>query len=95
MNLAVIGSGGREHAICYKLQQSPKIKKLICIPGNAGTGSLGLECLSRQARSVCFVEKAKETIKILEKNIENLKYLHLYFPLFFVYLHFQVYKTIF
>ena len=37
MNLAVIGSGGREHAICYKLKQSQKIKKLICIPGNAGT----------------------------------------------------------
>ena len=37
MNLAVIGSGGREHAICYHLKLSPKIKKLICIPGNAGT----------------------------------------------------------
>jgi len=37
MNFAVIGSGGREHSICYKLKQSPKIKKLICIPGNAGT----------------------------------------------------------
>ena len=37
MNLAVIGSGGREHAICYKLKQSPKIKKLVCVPGNAGT----------------------------------------------------------
>ena len=37
MNLAVIGSGGREHAICYKLKQSEKVKKLICIPGNAGT----------------------------------------------------------
>ena len=37
MNLAVIGSGGREHAICYKLKQSSKVKKLICIPGNAGT----------------------------------------------------------
>jgi phosphoribosylamine--glycine ligase len=37
MNLAVIGSGGREHAICYKLKQSSKTKKLICIPGNAGT----------------------------------------------------------
>ena len=37
MNFAVIGSGGREHAICYKLKQSTKIKKLICIPGNAGT----------------------------------------------------------
>tara|TARA_B100001996_G_scaffold377923_1_gene361284 strand:+ start:1546 stop:2829 length:1284 start_codon:yes stop_codon:yes gene_type:complete len=37
MNLAVIGSGGREHSICYKLKQSAKIKNLICIPGNAGT----------------------------------------------------------
>ena len=37
MNLAVIGSGGREHAICYKLKQSKRIKKLICVPGNAGT----------------------------------------------------------
>ena len=37
MNIAVIGSGGREHAICYKLKQSSKLKKLICIPGNAGT----------------------------------------------------------
>ena len=40
MNLAVIGSGGREHAICYKLKQSPKLKKLICIPGNAGTENI-------------------------------------------------------
>ena len=37
MNFAVIGSGGREHAICYKLSQSKKLNKLICIPGNAGT----------------------------------------------------------
>jgi len=40
MNLAVIGSGGREHAICFKLKQSPKLNKLICIPGNAGTGEI-------------------------------------------------------
>tara|TARA_E500000331_G_scaffold162243_1_gene157248 strand:+ start:1570 stop:2838 length:1269 start_codon:yes stop_codon:yes gene_type:complete len=40
MNLAVIGSGGREHAICYKLKQSPKLNKLICIPGNAGTSNI-------------------------------------------------------
>ena len=37
MNLAGIGSGGREHSICYKLKQATKIKNLICIPGNAGT----------------------------------------------------------
>ena len=39
----------------------------------AGTGSFGLECLSRQARSVCFVEKRKDAVEILEKNIEKLK----------------------
>ena len=39
----------------------------------AGTGSFGLECLSRQARSVCFIEKKKEAIEILKKNIEKLK----------------------
>jgi len=42
MNLAVIGSGGREHALCYKLKQSPKLKKLICIPGNAGTKKIAI-----------------------------------------------------
>ena len=40
MNVAVIGSGGREHSICYKLKQSKNLKKLICIPGNAGTSRL-------------------------------------------------------
>ena len=37
MNIAVIGSGGREHAIVWKLQQSKKAEKVFCIPGNAGT----------------------------------------------------------
>ncbi len=40
MNLAVIGSGGREHALCYKLGQSKEVKKIFCIPGNAGTKKL-------------------------------------------------------
>jgi len=39
----------------------------------AGTGSFGLECLSRQAGSVCFVESKKYAIEILEKNIKKLK----------------------
>ena len=39
----------------------------------SGTGSFGLECLSRQAKSVCFIEKKKDAIEILEKNIEKLK----------------------
>ena len=39
----------------------------------SGTGSFGLECISRQAAEVVFVEKEKEAIKILEKNIKKLK----------------------
>ena len=37
MNIGIIGSGGREHAICFKLKQSKQVKNLYCIPGNAGT----------------------------------------------------------
>ena len=40
MNIALIGSGGREHALCYKLKKSKKINELICIPGNAGTKNI-------------------------------------------------------
>ena len=39
----------------------------------AGTGSFGLECLSRQAKSVFFVEKNKDALEILKKNVEKLK----------------------
>ena len=39
----------------------------------AGTGSFGLECLSRKANKVCFIEKVKDAKKILEKNIEKLQ----------------------
>lgn len=36
MNILVIGSGGREHALCWKIKQSRKVKKLYCAPGNGG-----------------------------------------------------------
>src|SRR6218665_947782 len=37
MKVLVIGQGGREHALCWKLAQSPKVTKVFCAPGNAGT----------------------------------------------------------
>jgi phosphoribosylamine--glycine ligase len=40
MKVGIIGSGGREHSICKSLQNSDKIKKIYCFPGNAGTAEI-------------------------------------------------------
>lgn len=40
MNILVVGRGGREHTICWKLKQSPKVSKLYCAPGNAGIANV-------------------------------------------------------
>ncbi|SDM10674.1 phosphoribosylamine--glycine ligase [Kriegella aquimaris] len=40
MNILILGSGGREHAFAWKLNQSPKINKLFVAPGNAGTAEI-------------------------------------------------------
>ena len=37
MKVGIIGSGGREHAICHALNKSKKVNKIYCFPGNAGT----------------------------------------------------------
>ena len=40
MNVGIIGSGGREHSICYILSKSKNINKIFCMPGNAGTANI-------------------------------------------------------
>ena len=63
MRILILGSGGREHSICYKLKQSNKINKLICIPGNAGTQAL--------AENINIdIKNFEEILKI----IKNMKY---------------------
>jgi len=41
MNILILGSGGREHAIAWKVAQSPKVKSIFIAPGNAGTRNVG------------------------------------------------------
>src|SRR6266581_5261818 len=41
MKILVIGSGGREHALAWKLRQSPHAERIFCAPGNAGTAEIG------------------------------------------------------
>ena len=49
-----------------------KFEKINVLDLYSGTGSFGIECLSREANNIFFVENSKETIKVLKKNIEKL-----------------------
>ncbi|MDR0519389.1 MAG: phosphoribosylamine--glycine ligase [Clostridiales Family XIII bacterium] len=54
MKILIVGGGGREHAIAWKLAQSPKKPELVCVPGNAGIAGIA-RCVSGDAEDVAFV----------------------------------------
>ena len=64
MKVGIIGSGGREHAICESLKNSNKINKIFCFPGNAGTAKI--------AENIILNLENFEEIKnfVLEKKID-------------------------
>ena len=63
MKLLVIGSGGREHALVWKLAQSPHVSQIWCAPGNAG---IGLEGLASNGSPVeCVAAGAEDLPKLL------------------------------
>ena len=69
MIVGIIGSGGREHAICNALNKSKKIDKIYCFPGNAGTDAIA-ENINLDINN--FEEKTKSVIEITtNKDIEN------------------------
>jgi phosphoribosylamine---glycine ligase len=67
MKILVIGGGGREHTLVWKIAQSPKVTKIYCAPGNAGIGELA-ECLPLKADDIeglarfAFQEKIDLTV---------------------------------
>jgi phosphoribosylamine---glycine ligase len=61
MKVLVIGSGGREHALVWKLRQSPRITQLYCAPGNGG--------ISREAECVPVDQKSLESLVALANQL--------------------------
>ena len=64
MNILLLGSGGREHAMAWKIAQSPKLNQLFIAPGNPGTASLGVN-LNIQATDFESLKQA-----VLKHNID-------------------------
>lgn len=63
MKVLVIGGGGREHVIVWKLAQSPKVSKIYCAPGNAGIKEQA-ECIDVSAEDIPSIVKAAEELNI-------------------------------
>ena len=60
MKILVIGGGGREHALAWKLAQSPAVDRIFCAPGNAGTAALGDNIAIKANDLPALVRFAKE-----------------------------------
>ncbi len=60
MRILVIGSGGREHALTWKLRQSPHADQIFCAPGNAGTGEIAENVAIPVSDLAALVRFAKE-----------------------------------
>lgn len=66
MKVLVVGSGGREHTLVYKIKQSPKVEKVYCIPGNAGIAMMA-ECAPANTieEIVEFVEREDIALTVI------------------------------
>jgi phosphoribosylamine--glycine ligase len=62
MKLLIVGNGGREHALAWKIRQSPLVTELYCAPGNAGISELA-DCVPIDASNIVEVADFAQTIK--------------------------------
>ncbi len=61
MNVLVVGSGGREHALAWKIAQSPGVRRLFCAPGNAGTADIAdnVDIAAEDVAKLCAFAKGE------------------------------------
>jgi phosphoribosylamine--glycine ligase len=72
MNVLLIGSGGREHALAWKIAQSPRFTRLLSVPGNTGTGSYGQNVPFPLSHPEALVDLAqRERIDLLVVGPDN------------------------
>ncbi len=72
MRVLVVGGGGREHALCWKLAQSPKLSQLYCAPGNPGIGEIAELvpiAVEEIARLVEFAVEAKIDLTVVGPEV--------------------------
>ena len=62
MKLLIVGNGGREHALAWKIRQSPLVSEVYCAPGNAGIAEIA-DCVPIDASSIVEVADFAQTIK--------------------------------
>ena len=62
MKVLVVGNGGREHALVWKIRQSPLVSELFCAPGNAGIEGLA-DCVPIDTSNIVEVADFAQTIK--------------------------------
>ena len=78
MNILVIGSGGREHALVWKLHQSPQVKTIFCAPGNAGIEQLATLVPLKPNNIKGLLKFAKEKNIPLISELDNKPSMNLY-----------------
>ena len=76
MKVGIIGSGGREHAICHALNKSNIVKEMFCFPGNAGTATLAKNIDSQLEGSKIFTKKLCQKYNIPTANFGIFKKSH-------------------
>ena len=77
MNILLVGSGGREHALAWKIAQSPLVRRLVCAPGNPGiarhaelrpdlkvTDADGLTALAREIKADLVVVGPESALEV-------------------------------